>query len=265
MTMEAIHSGFGALSIEAVGKVFVSNDTNVEALRDINLRLDGPELIAIVGHSGCGKSTLLKLIAGLDRDYDGTIRFLDEVVRGPSIDRGMVFQGYSLFPWLTVEQNVRLAIHRAPLSRAKKDEIVAERLALVKLGDFARSFPAQLSGGMAQRVAIARALAASPRLLLLDEPFGALDAFNRMAIQEELLKIWQDQQIPMIIVTHDVEEAIFLSSRVVVMSPRPGRVQTIVEIDLPRPRDRTSAEFIAFKRLILDEVGFGDARGSRAS
>jgi len=260
MSTHALPTRGTSLALHGVGKVYRAHGRDVIALENVTLELGATEFVSIVGHSGCGKSTLLRLAAGLDRDHSGKISFDGHPVTGPSLERGIIFQEHRLFPWLTVAQNVALAVHHAGLAPAGKQALVQSRIDLVGLTGFERAFPHQLSGGMSQRVAIARALTGSPRLLLLDEPFGALDAFNRLYIQQELQKIWQQQRLPMLLVTHDVEEAIFLSDRVVVMSPRPGRIQRIVDVRLPHPRDRTSAEFVAVKRVLLDELGYHAAR-----
>jgi len=257
MTPHRLHGGEASLVLRNVGKVYRAQGREVRALDDVSLILGQSEFVSIVGHSGCGKSTLLRLVAGLDRHYKGSIHFHGEPVVAPGLDRGIVFQEHRLFPWLTVSQNVGLALHHARMSRHARADLVRERIALVGLSGFEDAYPFQLSGGMAQRVAIARALTGSPRLLLLDEPFGALDAFTRIYIQQELRKIWLRQRIPMMLVTHDVEEAVFLSDRIVVMSPRPGRIQRIVEVRLPHPRDRTSPEFVGVKKVLLEELGYG--------
>jgi sulfonate transport system ATP-binding protein len=244
------------LALRHISKTYSSDHKAVLALDKVSLSVGPQEFVSIIGHSGCGKSTLLRLIAGLDRNYEGTLAFQGKPIAGPSLERGIIFQEHRLFPWLTVEQNIGLAIHHAPLAKAAKASLIQARIDLVGLGGFEKAYPFQLSGGMSQRVAIARALTASPKILLLDEPFGALDAFNRIYIQQELQRIWQEQRIPMVLVTHDVEEAIFLSDKVVVMSPRPGRVQRIVEVNLPYPRDRTSPEFVAIKKTLLGELGY---------
>jgi sulfonate transport system ATP-binding protein len=245
----------GALVLHDVRKTYPSAQGSTLALDRVSLTVAAGEFVSIIGHSGCGKSTLLRLVAGLDKDFTGRIAFEGQPIAGPSLQRGIVFQEHRLFPWLSVRQNVGLAIEEAPLSKAEKAERVQSRIDLVGLQGFEAAYPFQLSGGMAQRVAIARALTASPRLLLLDEPFGALDAFNRLNMQTELRRVWLEQRLPMVLVTHDVEEAIFLSDRVVVMSPRPGRIQRIVPVPRDLPRDRTSPEFVAIKRLLLDELG----------
>jgi len=244
-----------ALVLRDVSKTYPSAHGSTLALDRVSLSVAPGEFVSIIGHSGCGKSTLLRLVAGLDKAFTGTIAFDGQAVTGPSLERGIVFQEHRLFPWLSVRQNVGLAIQEAPLSKAEKAERIQSRIDLVGLQGFEDAFPFQLSGGMAQRVAIARALTASPKLLLLDEPFGALDAFNRLNMQTELRRVWQEQQVPMVLVTHDVEEAIFLSDRVVVMSPRPGRIQRIVSVPRGLSRHRTSPEFVAIKRLLLDELG----------
>ena len=250
------HAHQDGLVLRHISKTYVSDQKTVLALDNVSLSVGAEEFVSIIGHSGCGKSTLLRLIGGLDRHYQGTLTFQGQPIAGPSIERGIIFQEHRLFPWLTVAQNVAIAVHHAPLAKAEKARLVQERLDLVGLTGFEQAYPFQLSGGMSQRVAIARALTASPRILLLDEPFGALDAFNRIYIQQELQRIWQEQRIPMLLVTHDVEEAIFLSDRVVVMSPRPGRIQRIVDVTLPYPRDRTSQEFVAIKKTLLAELGY---------
>ncbi|MDF2120182.1 ABC transporter ATP-binding protein [Roseiarcaceae bacterium H3SJ34-1] len=247
------------LAIENVSKRFQSSSGAVTALENVSLSLDANEFVGIVGRSGCGKSTLLRLIGGLEPAFDGRIRFEGHDVKTPGLDRGIVFQEHRLFPWLTISQNVGISVHEAPSPAAEKRRRVAENIALVGLEGFEDAFPHQLSGGMLQRAAIARALTARPQLLLLDEPFGALDAFNKIYLQQELQRIWTQQNIPMILVTHDLEEAIFLCDRIVVLSPRPGRIQTIVNVDLPRPRDRTSPAFTAIRKQLLEELGFGVA------
>jgi sulfonate transport system ATP-binding protein len=220
-------------------------------LDDISLDIAQGEFVSVLGASGCGKSTLLRLVAGLDRDYRGDIRVDGERVRDTSLERGIVFQDHRLFPWLTASQNILAALRNAPLSTQQKREAVAEHVALVGLEGFEHAYPHQLSGGMAQRVAIARGLVNRPRVLLLDEPFGALDALTRGRLQNELQRIWQHERITMILVTHDVDEAIYLGDRVVTMAPRPGRVKRIAHVDLPRPRERSDARFVRLREQIL--------------
>jgi sulfonate transport system ATP-binding protein len=206
-----------------------------------------------VGTSGCGKSTLLRLVVGLDEDYKGEILLDGKRVAGTSLDRGIVFQEHRLFPWLTVEQNIRMALLNANLTETEKRRSVREHIALVGLTGFEAAFPHQLSGGMSQRVAIARALVTRPEILLLDEPFGALDALTRAYLQQELHRIWQAEGITMILVTHDVEEAIYLGDRVVVMEPRPGRIRRILPVPLAHPRDRAALAFARVKDDVLQE------------
>jgi sulfonate transport system ATP-binding protein len=230
----------------------------IEALRDVDLDVGPGEVVAVVGASGCGKSTLLRIVAGLERRHEGTAEVAGVPVIGPGPDRGVVFQEHRLLPWLTVEENVAFAVPH--LEAEARRRTVAEHLELVGLTGFERCRPAQLSGGMAQRVAIARALAARPGVLLLDEPFGALDALTRMQMQDELLRIWQAERTTLVLVTHDIDEAVFLGDRVVVMGFRPGTVRRVFPVELPRPRDRTSWEFTTLRRAIHEQ--FFTARAS---
>ncbi len=241
--------GNSNLDIKNLNKSFVVNRERVNILNDINLNIKQGEFISIVGHSGCGKSTLLKIIAGLI-DYDsGTVKLDDNLIKEPDIDRGMVFQEHRLFPWLTIKDNVALGLDK--VEKEKKDKIVSEHLNLVKLNGFENAYPHQLSGGMSQRAAIARALVNSPKILLLDEPFGALDALTRIQMQKEVLRIWEQEKTTMILVTHDIDEAIYLGDRIVVMSSRPGTIEEVIPVDIPRPRDRGSAEFAALKKKVF--------------
>ncbi|MHC1681941.1 MAG: ABC transporter ATP-binding protein [Clostridiaceae bacterium] len=240
--------GNSNLDIKNLNKSFEVNKERVNILNDINLNIKQGEFISIVGHSGCGKSTLLKIIAGLT-DYDSGIVKLDgNLIKEPDIDRGMVFQEHRLFPWLTIKDNVALGLNK--VEKEKKDKIVSEHLDLVKLNGFENAYPHQLSGGMSQRAAIARALVNSPKILLLDEPFGALDALTRIQMQKEILRIWEKEKTTMILVTHDIDEAIYLGDRIVVMSSRPGTIEEIIPVKIPRPRDRGSAEFAALKKKV---------------
>ncbi|MDR5817148.1 MULTISPECIES: ABC transporter ATP-binding protein [unclassified Caballeronia] len=223
------------LTLRHVSKRF-NDDTAPPVLDRIELSIASGEFVSIVGASGCGKSTLLRLIAGLDPAHDGEIEFDGERVVTTDLSRGIVFQDHRLFPWLNVAQNVAVALRNAPLTRVEKARAVAEHVALVGLEGFERHYPHQLSGGMAQRVAIARGLVNRPRLLLLDEPFGALDALTRSRLQAELQRIWARERITMVLVTHDVEEAVLLSDRIVVMEARPGRIGDVIDVTLPRPR-----------------------------
>jgi sulfonate transport system ATP-binding protein len=242
------------LLIRDVSKSYVVNAQRLAVLRNIALDIDAGEFVSVVGASGCGKSTLLRLIIGLDTDYDGDILLEGRRIDGPGTDRGIVFQEHRLFPWLTVEQNIELGLDAGDLSPDERRRSIDSNIALVGLGGFGKAFPHQLSGGMAQRAAIARALVGRPEILLLDEPLGALDSLTRAYLQEELLRIWSHESVTMIMVTHDVEEAVYLSDRVVVMEPRPGRIRSVVPIDLPHPRDRASPGFIGLKARVLREL-----------
>jgi sulfonate transport system ATP-binding protein len=224
------------------------------ALSDMNLSVGEGEFVAIVGASGCGKTTLLRLIAGLDQDYAGTIDLRGQRIMGTSLERGIVFQEPRLLPWLTLWENVAVALDNAPYSATVKKEVIAAQIALVGLTGFEKAYPAALSGGMAQRAAIARALVGRPSILLLDEPLGALDAITRMRLQEELSRIWRHEGVSMILVTHDVEEAVFLSQKIVVMDSNPGYVTANIVVDLPTPRDRASSDFGALKREVFDAL-----------
>jgi len=249
----------GALTITDLDKSFAIGGQSRPVLEAINLAVRPAEFVSIVGASGCGKSTLLRLIVGLDADYAGEIRLDGERVTGTSLDRGIVFQDHRLFPWMTLEQNVELALLGTDVPKQQRARIVAEHIALVNLKGFEKAYPHQLSGGMAQRAAIARALVTEPRLLLLDEPLGALDALTRVHVQNELQRIWMAQRSTMLMVTHDVEEALYLGDRVIVMSPNPGRIRRIVEVDLPHPRDRRHPLLHRLKDEILAELTAGPA------
>jgi ABC-type nitrate/sulfonate/bicarbonate transport system ATPase subunit len=235
----AVPARAGTLSIRQVRKQYEVKGQSLHVLDGINLDIRPGEFISIVGSSGCGKSTLLRLIIGLEDDYDGEILLDGERIRGTSLKRGIVFQEHRLLPWLTVEQNVGLALENSALSEQERHDAVQKHIELVGLQGFEKAYPHQLSGGMSQRVAIARGLVNRPEILLLDEPFGALDALTRSNLQQELQRIWQAEGITMILVTHDVEEAVFLGNKVIVMEPRPGRIKRIVPVDMPHPRKRT--------------------------
>ncbi|AJO75947.1 ABC transporter ATP-binding protein [Pseudomonas chlororaphis] len=242
------------VSFNQVGKSFAVAGGELEAIREFNLEIAEGEFVAIVGSSGCGKSTLLRLLIGLDTQFRGEIRVDGKAVTGIGGERGIVFQEHRLFPWLTVEENIGLGLVNEPLSAAERQTRIADFIELVGLRDFTRAYPHQLSGGMAQRVAIARGLVASPRILLLDEPFGALDALTRQQMQDELLAIRERARITTVLVTHDVEEAIFLADRVVVMEPRPGRIKRVVDIALPHPRQRSGFDFHQLREELLHEL-----------
>ncbi|BBH48602.1 ABC transporter ATP-binding protein [Pseudomonas sp. KU43P] len=242
------------VSFENVGKAFRVDGQPFEALRDFNLSIEQGEFIAIVGASGCGKSTLLRLLVGLDTDYSGNIRIDGKPVTGIGGERGIVFQEHRLFPWLNVEQNIALGLVNEPLTQGERARRVHEHVQLVGLTGFESAYPHQLSGGMAQRVAIARGLVASPRILLLDEPFGALDALTRQQLQDELLAIRERAGITILLVTHDAEEATYLADRVVVLQPRPGRIKQLVDIALPHPRNRTGVALHGLREQVLQQI-----------
>ncbi|MCB0040366.1 MAG: ABC transporter ATP-binding protein [Caldilinea sp.] len=242
--------------VENVWKIFGDRrDADVVAVQDLSLAVRDNEFVSLVGPSGCGKSTLLMMAAGLESISAGDILFDGTPVTGPGADRGMVFQSYTLFPWLSVEENIRFALKKSGLGRSEQGALVREHIQLVGLTGFERAYPNQLSGGMRQRVAIARALVYKPRMLLMDEPFGALDAQTRLQMQELLLQVWQSHRTTVLFVTHDVEEALLLSDRIYVMTARPGRIKAEITVDLPRPRNLLETEsdprFAALRRQVL--------------
>jgi len=243
----------GTLEINQLSKQYRVKGSTLPVLDNISLSIHPGEFISIVGSSGCGKSTLLRLVIGLENDYQGEILLDGKRIVGTSLERGIVFQEHRLFPWLTVEQNVSLGLLNADLQEGEKRKSVQEHIELVGLKGFEGAYPYQLSGGMSQRVAIARALVNRPEVLLLDEPFGALDALTRNHLQLELQRIWEQEGITAILVTHDVDEAVFLGDRVVIMEPRPGRIKRIVDVPLARPRERGSFAFAAIKDDVLAE------------
>ena len=240
------------LRIEAVGKRFMSNGGEIEALRAVNLTIRRGEFICLIGASGCGKSTLLRAVGGFETPSEGKVLMNGRPVTGPGPDRGMVFQDYGLFPWLTVKRNIGFGPAARGVKRDEVDRIAERFIGMIGLDRFADAYPHQLSGGMKQRVAIARVLANDAAVLLMDEPFGALDAMTREHLQSELLTLWQATGLTVLFVTHAIEEAILLADRVVVMSPGPGRVTADVRIDLPRPRDVVSPAFNAMRREVSD-------------
>ncbi len=242
------------LQIEKVFKVFSQRGREILAIENISLQIKNKEFTTILGPSGCGKSTLLRIVAGLTKPTQGVVRLDGKVVSGPGQDRGMVFQSYTLFPWLTVKENIQFGLELSGMEKSKQEEIVQEFIEKVGLKGFEGAYPKELSGGMKQRVAIARALANNPDILLLDEPFGALDAQTRSLMQELLTQVWEDLHKTILFVTHDVEEAIFLSDRVFVMTARPGKIKAEIEIPLERPRNyemKSSEAFINLKKQAL--------------
>ncbi|MEN6414145.1 MAG: ABC transporter ATP-binding protein [Veillonellales bacterium] len=239
------------LVISHLSKAYRNQDRRFTVLDDLSLSVSQYEFVSIIGASGCGKSTLLRIISGLDTDYQGTVALAGRKITGAGLERGIVFQEHRLLPWLTVEENMEFALQTG--TPAEKAERIAGQLQMVGLTGFETAYPAQLSGGMAQRVAIARALVNRPELLLLDEPFGALDALTRLKLQQEFLKIWEKEKMTIILVTHDIEEAVYLGTRVVVLSSHPGRVKKEILVDIPRPRQRSAAVFQRIRQEIYRE------------
>ncbi len=253
-----------AIRVEGVRKVFSAGGREVVALDGIDLEIADGELVCLLGPSGCGKSTLLNAIAGFSPPTAGRILAGGRPVDGPGPDRAMVFQEYALFPWMTVERNVAFGLEMKREPRPRIRERVDALLEKLHLAEFRDRFPKDLSGGMRQRVAIARVLALDPPMLLMDEPFGALDALTRRTLQDELLRIWAELKKTIVFVTHGIEESIYLADRVVVMTYRPGTVKRIVPIALPRPRDPSSVEFNAVKREVAALVMEEQARHAEA-
>ena len=247
----------GSIAIEHIDKIFPGGQgQETQALSDVSLDIRPGSFISLIGPSGCGKSTLLRLISGLEHPTAGSVKLDEEAVTGPGADRGFMFQEHSLFPWLNLYDNLAFGLRARGLYEAEKERI-PELLQLVGLEGFEKSYPHQLSGGMCQRASLARALAGRPKVLLLDEPLGALDAFTRMNIQDELQRIWQEEHMTMVMVTHDVDEAVYLSDTVIVMTARPGRIVKSLPIELPRPRDRSSEDFFHYTSLILKTLHYG--------
>lgn len=245
------------LKIDNVSKVFSGRNGEMVALDHVSLDIYENEFVCVVGPSGCGKSTLLNIIAGLLEPTDGKVYCDDKEVKGTGTERGVVFQQYALFPWLTVKKNVMFALEMRGIKGKAAEEQAVEFLRMVDLEKFADHYPKELSGGMKQRVAIARAYAANPEVLLMDEPFGALDAQTRTQLQSELLVTWEKEKKTCFFITHDVEEAIILSQRVIIMSARPGRIKEIVEVNIPYPRTqetKMTPEFIELKNRIWSQV-----------
>lgn len=245
------------LEMEGISKTFETDEQSVLALDDVSISLAENEFVTLVGTSGCGKSTLLSIAAGLQPASAGEVLVDGASVTGPGRDRGVVFQSYTLFPWLNAQENIEFALRGEPLSASERSEQSMEHLKLVGLEDFANKYPNQLSGGMQQRVAIARALSYRPEILLMDEPFGALDALTRQLMQELLTKIWEQHKLTVLFVTHDVEEAVYISDRVLVMTNRPGKIKKEVKVDLPRPRSYEmvgTPEFGALYAEVLESI-----------
>jgi ABC-type nitrate/sulfonate/bicarbonate transport system ATPase subunit len=241
-----------ALTVREVSKSFRSRDGSpVAALERLSLTVRASEMVAVIGPSGCGKSTLLRLLAGLDRPDNGELRIGEEPIVAPGADRGLMFQDPNLFPWLTIRRNIQSGLLARGVLRERKHE-VDEFIELMGLAGFADLYPHQLSGGMAQRAALARALINHPRVLLLDEPLGALDQFTRMRMQDEVLRVWEARQTTMVLVTHDIDEALYMSDRIAILTPRPGRIDRLIDVPLERPRQRTGLRFLELRAAILE-------------
>jgi len=269
VTLSPEHDISEAASIRVwhVAKEFASSDGGLtpgaHALDDVSLSVAAGELVSIVGPSGCGKSTLLRMIAGLISPTSGEISIGGDPVTEPSAERGLVFQDPNLFPWLTVRRNIEAGLVARGVLRKKRAE-VEEFMRLVGLEAFANSFPHHLSGGMAQRVSLARALINHPRVLLLDEPLGALDAFTRMRMQDEVLRLWHTRGTTMLLVTHDIDEAIYMSDRIVILTQRPGKIEQVISNELNRPRDRSSPDFLRLRAGILETLHFAGQSQTRS-
>ncbi|MDR2717915.1 MAG: ABC transporter ATP-binding protein [Treponema sp.] len=247
----------GALNLKDVRKQFAAPDgQTIEALRSVSLDIVPGSFVSLIGPSGCGKTTLLRLIAGLEKPNYGDLLLDGEKITAPGCERGFVFQNHTLFPWLNIYDNIAFGLRVRKIYKRKKND-VKNLIHTTGLNGFEKAFPHQLSGGMCQRASLARALAGHPKLLLLDEPLGALDAFTRMNMQDEMLKVWNEQNMTMIMVTHDVDEAVYMSDKVIVMTPRPGKVGKIIEIELSRPRARSDPEFLKYRTQILNLLNFG--------
>jgi len=245
------------LEVKHMGKVFESQQGTVTALKDINFKTHRREFVCVIGPSGCGKSTLIRILAGLESPSSGELLLDDKPVFDPGPDRGMVFQGYTLFPWLSVKRNVMFGLEMQGATRASAESEALTWIELVGLEKFADAYPHQLSGGMKQRVAIARALANKPRILLMDEPFGALDAQTRGKMQANLIEIWRNIDITILFITHDLDEAIYLADRILVLKAHPGEVQEMIEVSVPRPRTQDqfiSPEFLATKKRLEELI-----------
>ncbi len=251
MQLVATNGGGEQLSLRGVSKRFVVKGKDVLALQNINVEILPGEFVSIIGTSGCGKSTLLRIVAGLENASEGVVELNGRKLDGPGRDRGLVFQEHRLLPWLTVWDNIAFAFSDASTQEAR--ELIRAHIELVGLTGFEKAYPHQLSGGMAQRASIARALVKRPQAMLFDEPFGALDALTRIQLQQEILRIWQTERTTMILVTHDIDEAIYLADRVLILSNRPGTLKKVVSIDLPRPRQRSSLDFARLRKAIYRE------------
>ena len=255
------------LEVKNLNKNFETPTRTITALKDINFKAYRREFVCVIGPSGCGKSTLIRILAGLESHTSGSVLLNGEEVSGPCPDRGMVFQGYTLFPWLSVKRNVMFGLLESGHALASAEEQAMQWIELVGLSKFSDSYPHQLSGGMKQRVAIARALANQPKILLMDEPFGALDPQTRIKMQSHLMEIWQNIDITVVFITHDLDEAIYLADRILVLKAHPGEVEEVIEVSVPQPRNPSqllSEEFLATKRH-LEELIHPEEDGEEVS
>lgn len=246
------------ISVNHVKKEYKIEKDNIQVLKDINLEIESGDIVSIIGGSGCGKSTLLRLIAGLEKPSDGTVSLDNVQVEKPSLDVGVLFQESRLLPWESTWKNILFGLPEGFDKRQGK-ELVDRYIKLVGLQGFEKALPSQLSGGMQKRVAIARTLINSPHVLLLDEPFGALDAFTKMNLQEEIVRIWKEQKMTTVLVTHDIDEAIFMGNKVIIMSAKPGIIKTVIDVELPEPRSRVGDDFEYIKKKVYKEF-FGEDR-----
>lgn len=242
------------IKVSSVSKVYKnSKGEEFESLDNVNLTIEKGEFICLLGPSGCGKSTLLNLMAGFDKPSTGDIVINNNQVKEPSPDFVTIFQNYGLLPWRSVKKNVELGLESKKISKKERSKIADEFIELVGLSKFSKHHPSQLSGGMQQRVAIARALAVDPEIIFMDEPFGALDAMTRMNMQDEISSIWEKKKKTIIFVTHDIEEAVFLGDKIVIMTPSPGKIKSIVNVPISRKRDRTSEGFLKIRDSVFEE------------
>lgn len=251
----ADNSSRGEVTIRDLAKSFALNGQRLQVLRDLNLHIEAGESLAIVGASGSGKTTLLRVLAGLENADGGEVLINGEPIRGVGTERAVIFQEPRLLPWLTVLDNVAFGLESRGMDKPNARSRARHYIRLVGLQEFETAYPRQLSGGMAQRVGIARALTVQPEILLLDEPLGALDAMTKITMQEELARIWHEERVTMILVTHDLEEAIYLADRVLVLPRQRGAAPRLIEIDLPRPRDRSEPGFVEMRRRLMAEFG----------
>ncbi len=240
------------IEVENAGKTFLQNGKEFTAFTDVSLSIEKGEFICLLGPSGCGKSTLLNAIAGFSPITSGSIKIDGKEIKEPSVENVMIFQNYGLFPWRTVQKNVELGLESKKISKDERHKIADKYIELVGLENFKRSHPRQLSGGMQQRVSIARALAVDPEIIFMDEPFGALDAITRMKLQDDILSISKQEKKTIIFVTHDIEEAVFLADRIVIMTPNPGKIKSVVTVPLKGHRERTASDFLQIRDKIFE-------------